>query len=153
MLEPHEENYTDGYLRSLLRKVRTIAVVGASDKPARPSYEVSTFLLSRGYRLTGVNPRLAGKTILGAPFVARLKDLPEPSDMIDVFRNSAAAAGVVDEVLALDWRPIVIWMQLGVRSDAAAALVRAQGIEVVMNRCPKIEYERLGLDRAGKESN
>jgi uncharacterized protein len=153
MTEPDKETYSDDFLRGLLRKVRTIAVVGASDKSQRPSYEVSAFLLSRGYRLTGVNPGLAGKTILGAPFVASLKDLPEPVDMIDVFRNSAAAGGVVDEVLALGWRPTVIWMQLGVRSDAAAALARAQGIEVVMNRCPKLEYERLGLDRAGEESD
>jgi predicted CoA-binding protein len=153
MTEPDKENYSDDFLRGILRKVKTIAVVGASDKPQRPSYEVSAFLSSRGYRVTGVNPNLAGKTILGAPFVGRLKDLPEPVDMIDVFRNSAAAAGVVDHVLALDWRPTVIWMQLGVRSDAGAALARAQGVEVIMNRCPKLEYLRLGLDRAGEESD
>ncbi len=152
MAETDNGDYSDDFLRGILRKVKTIAVVGASENPARPSYEVSAFLLSRGYRVTGVNPGLVGRTILGAPFVASLKDLPEPVDMIDVFRNSAAAAGVVDEVLALDWRPTVIWMQLGVRNSAAATLARAQGIAVVMDRCPKIEYGRLGLDRAHEEA-
>ena len=142
-----ENAYSDDYLRGLLRKVKTIAVVGVSPNPARPSYEVFAFLLSRGYRLTGVNPALAGKTLLGAPCVGTLKDLPGPADMIDVFRNSAAAGDVVTEVLALDWRPLVIWMQLGVRNEAAAVLAAAQGIEVVMDRCPKIEYGRLSLGR------
>ena len=142
---------SDDYLRGLLREVKTIAVVGVSPNPARPSNEVFAFLLSRGYRLTGVNPALAGKTLLGAPCVGALKDLPEPVDMIDVFRNSAAAGDVVTEVLALDWRPLVIWMQLGVRNDAAAALAAAQGIEVVMDRCPKIEYGRLGLGRDARD--
>jgi predicted CoA-binding protein len=137
--------YPDDYLRGLLRKVKTIAVVGVSANPARPSYEVFAFLLSRGYRLTGVNPALAGQTLLGAPCVGALKDLAGPVDMIDVFRNSEAAGDVVKEVLALDWRPLVIWMQLGVRNEAAAVLAAAQGIEVVVDRCPKIEYGRLGL--------
>jgi predicted CoA-binding protein len=141
--------YSDAYLREILRRVKSIAVVGASADPARPSHDVAAFLTSRGYRVTGVNPALAGRTILGAPFVGALKNLPEPVDMIDVFRNSAAAGGVVDEVLALDWRPAVIWMQLGVRNDEAAARARARGIEVVMDRCTKIEYGRLGLRPRG----
>jgi len=145
-----EKAYSDDYLRGLLRKVKTIAVVGVSENPARPSYEVFAFLQSHGYRLTGVNPGLAGQTLLGAPCVGTLKDLPGPVDMIDVFRNSDAAGDVVDEVLALDWRPLVIWMQLGVVNAAAAARAEAKGIEVVMDRCPKIEYARLGLGREGE---
>lgn len=140
-----ENPYSDDYLRGLLHKVKTIAIVGVSANPARPSYEVFAFLLSRGYRVTGVNPALAGKALLGAPCVGTLKDLPGPVDMIDLFRNSEAAGDVVDEVLALDWRPLVIWMQLGVVNAAAAARAEAKGIEVVMDRCPKIEYARLGL--------
>jgi hypothetical protein len=153
MTRAYDTDYTDDFLRAVLRKVKTVAVVGASANPERPSYEVAAFLMSRGYRVTGVNPGLAGQTILGAPFVASLKDLPEPVDMIDIFRNSAAAGGVVQEVLPLDWRPLVIWMQLGVRNEPAAALAKAQGIEVIMNRCPKIEYSRLGLDRIGGEAD
>lgn len=152
MAHAYETDYADDFLGGILRKVKTIAIVGASAKPDRPSYEVAAFLMSRGYRVIGVNPGLAGQTILGAPFVASLKELPEPVDMIDIFRNSAAAGDVVTAVLALDWRPLVIWMQLGVRNEPAAALAKAQGIEVIMNRCPKIEYSRLGLDRIGAAS-
>lgn len=146
-----QQAYSDDHLRKLLRAVKTIALVGASPNPARPSHGVFAFLLSRGYTVTGVNPALAGTTLLGAPCVGALADLPEPVDMIDVFRNSAAAGALVSEVLALPWRPKVIWMQLGVRNDAAAALAMAQGIEVVMDRCPKIEYARLGLDRVSSD--
>ena len=145
-----ENAYSDDYLRGLLRKVKTIAVVGVSANSARPSYEVFAFLQSRFYRVTGVNPGLAGQTLLGAPCVGALKDLPGPVDMIDLFRNSEAAGDVVDEVLALDWRPLVIWMQLGVVNEAAAARAEAKGIEVVMDRCPKIEHARLGLGREGE---
>lgn len=142
------EAYSDDYLRGLLRRVKTVAVVGVSANPARPSFGVFAFLLARGYRVTGVNPALAGKTLLGAPCVATLKDLPGPVDMIDVFRNSAAAGDVVREALALDWRPLVIWMQLGVRNEEAAVLAASQNVEIVMDRCPKIEYARLGLGQA-----
>lgn len=134
----------DEGLRAILRETKTIALVGISANPERDSYEVMAFLLSRGYEVTGVNPGLAGRAVLGAPVVARLAELPAPVDMIDVFRNSAAAGEVVNEVLALPWRPKVIWMQLGVVNEPAATLARAQGIEVVMDRCPKIEWARLG---------
>jgi predicted CoA-binding protein len=137
----------DARLRDILSRVKTIAMVGASDKETRPSYGVFAFLLEQGYHVTGVNPGLAGKTVHGAAFFKTLADIPGPVDMVDIFRNSAAAGGIVDEALALDLKPKVIWMQLGVRDDAAAERARAFGIDVVMDRCPKIEYQRLGLRR------
>ncbi len=142
------DDYSDAFLRDILSTVKTIAMVGASDKETRPSYRVFGFLLARGYHVIGVNPGLAGKSVHGAAFFKTLADVPEPIDMVDIFRNSAAAGGVVDEALALDPRPWVIWMQLGVRDDAAAARARALGVKVVMNRCPKIEYERLAIGKA-----
>jgi uncharacterized protein len=137
----------DAFLRDILSRVKTIAMVGASDKETRPSYSVFAFLLAQGYRVVGVNPGLAGKTVHGTVFFNSLADIPEPVDMVDIFRNSAAAAAVVDEALALSPRPMVIWMQLGVCDDAAAKLARALGVDVVMDRCPKIEYQRLRLQR------
>ncbi|MGB7046001.1 MAG: CoA-binding protein [Methylocella sp.] len=138
--------YPDGFLRDILLTVRTIAMVGASDKETRPSYRVFAYLLARGYHVIGVNPGLAGKSVHGAACYKTLADVPGPIDMVDIFRNPAAAWGVVDEALALDPRPWVIWMQLGVRDDAAAARAQALGVKVVMNRCPKIEYERLAIE-------
>ncbi len=135
-------------IKIILRKVKTIAVVGASANPDRPSYEVAAFLLSRGYHVTAVNPGLDGQNLLGAPVVGSLKDLAGPVDMIDIFRNSAAAGEVVSDILVLNWRPSVVWMQLGVVNEPAAALARAEGITVIMNRGPKIEYMQLGLDRS-----
>lgn len=118
-------------------------MVGISANAARPSYIAFKYLLGRGYRMIGVNPGLAGQTLLGAPIVAKLADVGEPIDMVDIFRNSQAAGAIVDEALALDPKPRVIWMQLSVRNDEAAARAEAQGVKVVMNRCPKIEYGRL----------
>jgi uncharacterized protein len=141
------DDYSDAFLRDILLTVRTIAMVGASDKETRPSYGVFGFLLARGYHVIGVNPGLAGKSVHGAAFFKTLADVPEPIDMVDIFRNSAAAGGVVDEALALEPKPKVIWMQLGVRDDAAAARARALGVKVVVNRCPKIEYERLAIGK------
>jgi uncharacterized protein len=137
----------DTFLRDILSRVKTIAMVGASDKETRRSYSVFAFLLAQGYRVVGVNPGLAGKTIHGTVFFKSLADIPEPVDMVDIFRNSAAAAAVVDEALALSPRPKIIWMQLGVCDDAAAKRARALGVDVVMDRCPKIEYQRLRLRR------
>ncbi|SON55972.1 acetyl coenzyme A synthetase (ADP forming), alpha domain [Hartmannibacter diazotrophicus] len=140
----NHDDYSDAYIRSILSKVKTIAVVGASNKEERPSFVVSRFMAGKGYKVYAVNPGLpAGSNIDGAPVVARLADVPEPIDMVDVFRNSEAAAGVVDEALALDPLPKVIWMQLEVRHDEAAKKAEAAGIEVVMDRCPKIEIMRL----------
>lgn len=139
----NHDSYSDDYINSILRKVRSIAMVGASANEVRPSYFVLKYLKLRGYQMFPINPGLAGKTILDLPVYASLAALPGPVDMVDIFRNSEAAGAVVDDVLALPVRPKVIWMQLTVRNDEAAAKAEAAGIEVVMNRCPKIEYGRL----------
>ncbi len=127
---------------ALLQQVRSIALVGASPKPARPSHQVMAFLLARGYEVFPVNPGLAGKEILGQRVYGALADLPQPVEMIDIFRNAEGAGKVVDEALALPWRPGVIWMQLGIVNETAAEKARAAGIAVIMNRCPKIELSR-----------
>ena len=133
----------DATLRHVLNSVRTIALVGASAKPERPAHMVQRFLQEKGYRVFPVNPGLAGGELLGAPVFARLAEIPEPVDMVDIFRNSAAAGKVVDEALSLVPRPKVIWMQIGVINEEAAERARAAGLTVIMNRCPKIEYARL----------
>ena len=140
------DSYTDAHIRTILTTVKTIAMVGASDNPARPSYLVLKYLMARGYTLIPVNPAKAGSEILGQPVFATLADVPVPIDMVDIFRNSEAAAGVVDEALALAIVPKIIWMQLTVRNDAAAAKAEAAGVQVIMNRCPKIEYGRLSSE-------
>lgn len=139
----NHDRYDDAYIRSILSDVRTIAIVGASANAARPSYFVMKYLSERGYRVFPVNPGQAGKTVAGLTFVATLADVPEPIDMVDVFRAPEHVPAVVDEVLALSPRPRVLWTQLGVRHDAAAARAEAAGLRVVMDRCPKIEYGRL----------
>jgi uncharacterized protein len=133
----------DETIRDILTSVRTIAVVGASPNPARPSNGVLGFLVAKGYETWPVNPGHAGALICGRPVSARLADVPARIDMVDVFRNSAAAAGAVDEALTLDPLPRVIWMQLGVINEEAADRARAKGVTVVMNRCPVIETRRL----------
>jgi uncharacterized protein len=128
--------------------VKTIAMVGASEKENRPSYFAFKYLLEHGYRMIPVNPGHAGETMLGQKIYARLSDIPEPIDMIDIFRASQYALPIVQEALSLNPRPQVIWMQLGIRNDEAAALAEANGMKVVMNRCPKIEYGRLSSEIA-----
>ena len=140
--------YSNDLIRSILKSVKRIALVGASDNPARPSYFVFKYLSERGYDVIPVNPVRVGSTLLGKPFLASLGEIEAqnpglPVDMVEIFRNSEAAMPVVEEALALDPLPKVIWMQLGVRNDAAAALAEAKGVTVIMNRCPKIEYGRL----------
>jgi predicted CoA-binding protein len=125
--------------RAILSGVRTIAVVGASPNPARPSHGVARFLAARGYKVFPVNPGHGGGEIAGLPAFATLADIPEPIDMVDVFRASEHVAEVLDEALALDPRPKVFWTQLGVADAAAAARAEAEGLTVVMDRCPKIE--------------
>jgi predicted CoA-binding protein len=137
------ERYPDGYLRELLGSVTSVAIVGASTKDVRPSYFVAAYLLDKGYRVFPINPGLAGKSLLGQTVYASLRDVPEPIDMVDIFRASDAAPGIVDEALALKPVPKVIWMQIGVKNDAAARAAEEAGVRVVMNRCPKIEYGRF----------
>jgi predicted CoA-binding protein len=133
----------DETIRAILTSVRTIAVVGPSPNPLRPSNEVLGFLVDRGYETYPVNPGHAGALIRGRPVSARMADIPVRIDMVDVFRNSANAGRVVDEALELDPLPRVIWMQLGVINEEAAVRARAKGVTVVLNRCPKIEARRL----------
>jgi predicted CoA-binding protein len=140
---PPVDGLSDEAIRAILTSVRTIAVVGASPNPARPSNEVLGFLVDRGYETWPVNPGHAGALIRGRPVSARLADVPVRIDMVDVFRNSVNAGGAVDEALNLDPLPRVIWMQLAVINEEAAARARAKGVTVVMNRCPKIETRRL----------
>ncbi len=138
-------NYSDEFLRGILSGVRGIAMVGASTKWTRPSYFAMKYLQEKGFRVIPVNPGAAGQEILGETCYATLAEVPGSIDMVDIFRASDAAGQTVDEALALkDSKNIrVIWMQLGVRDDAAAARAQAAGLSVVMNRCPKIEYGRL----------
>ena len=142
------DSYPDTYIRGILNTVKTIAMVGLSPKDNRPSYFAFKYLLERGYHMIPVNPGQAGKEILGQKVYAKLADIPEPVDMVDIFRASQYAPGVVKEALALKPRPQVIWMQLGVRNDEAARLAEEAGVKVVMNRCPKIEYGRLSSEIA-----
>jgi len=137
------DRYPDDYLREILAATKSIVMLGASDDPQRPSHHVLEYLIGRDYRLFAVNPKLAGQSLLGVPVYARLADVPEPVDMVDVFRNNEAIPSVVDDVLALPKRPASIWMQLGVRVDEAAAKAEAAGLKVVMDRCPAIEIPRL----------
>ncbi|NVP54517.1 CoA-binding protein [Mycoplana rhizolycopersici] len=139
----NHDSYADYYLADILRDMRVIALVGASPNPERPSNRVMAFLLRKGYRVIPVNPGQAGKEIHGQLVHARLADISEPIDMVDVFRAASALPALVDEVLALNPLPKVIWGQLSVRDDRAAERAEAAGIKVVMDRCPAIEYPRL----------
>jgi len=138
--------YSDSYIRGILNTVKSIAMVGVSPKQNRPSYFAFKYLLERGYNMIPVNPGQAGHDILGRQVYAKLADIGEPVDMIDIFRAPQYAVSIVEEALALEPRPQVIWMQLGVRNEEAAAKAEAAGLKVVMNRCPKIEYGRLSSE-------
>ncbi|MGV8939198.1 MAG: CoA-binding protein [Allorhizobium sp.] len=137
------DQYDNSYISAILGDTKTIALVGASPNPARPSNSVMRFLLSKGYHVIPVNPGQAGKEILGQTVFATLADIKEPIDMIDVFRAAEYLPAVVDEALSLDPLPKVIWGQLSVRDDKAAEKAETHGLKVVMNRCPAIEYPRL----------
>ena len=147
-LAMNHDSYPDSYIRGILNTVKTIAMVGASEKENRPSYFAFKYLLERGYTMIPVNPGHDGHTMLGQRIYARLSDIPVPVDMVDIFRGSQYALGIVQEALTLKPRPQAIWMQLSVRNDEAAALAEASGLKVVMNRCPKIEYGRLSSEIA-----
>jgi len=139
----NHDAYPDAYIRSILADVKSIALVGVTDSPVRASNIVARYLLGKGYRVYPINPNLAGKQLFGHTVLASLADVPEPIDMVDIFRRPDAISRAVDEALALEPKPKVIWMQLGLRDDAAAAKAEAAGLSVVMNRCPKIEYGRM----------
>jgi predicted CoA-binding protein len=139
------DSYPDSYIAGILEQAKSFALVGASANAVRPSYFVLKYLLAKGYRVFPVNPGLAGGEILGQKVFASVAALEKPVDVVDVFRNSEAALGIVWEALAQKDRLgiKVMWMQLGVRNDEAARLAEEAGLRVVMNRCPKIEYGRL----------
>jgi uncharacterized protein len=139
----NHDQYPEAYIGGILRSVKKIALVGASSNPARPSFIVLKYLSERGYDVLPVNPGMAGQEILGLTVYGHLRDIPYPLDMVEIFRRSEEAGAITDEALALDPLPKVIWMQLSVRDDAAAARAEAKGVQVVMNRCPKIEYGRI----------
>lgn len=138
------DSYRDAYIREVLTSARTIAIVGASPRPLRPSHGVMRFLQRHGYRCIPVNPLAAGGDILGERVFGNLAEIPEAVDLVDVFRRSEAAGTVVDEAIAVGAKSV--WMQLGVRDDAAAARAEAKGLKVVMNRCPAIEIPRLAIE-------
>jgi uncharacterized protein len=140
------ESYTDQYLRDILDGVKTIAMVGASTNWNRPSYFAMKYLQGKGYRVIPVNPTAAGQELLGEKVYAKLADVPEKIDMVDIFRNSEAAGPITDEAVRLGAK--VVWMQIGVRNEAAARRAEEAGLKVVMNRCPKIEWSRLNGELA-----
>jgi predicted CoA-binding protein len=142
----NHDNYPDSYIRGILNTVKTIAMVGISPKENRPSYFAFKYLLERGYRMIPVNPGQAGKEILGQTCYASLADIPEPVDMVDIFRGAAHVPPIVEEALTLKPKPQVIWMQLTIRNDEAAKRAEEAGLKVVMDRCPKIEYGRLSTE-------
>jgi uncharacterized protein len=146
------DSYSDAYIRDILTRNRTIAMVGASPNTSRPSYFAMKYLKEKGFRIIPVNPGHEGQTILGEKVYGSLAAIPDKVDIVDIFRNSAAALGITREAIAIG--ASVVWMQLGVRNDEAARLAEEAGLEVVMNRCPKIEYGRLSgeLNWAGVNS-
>jgi predicted CoA-binding protein len=137
------ESYDHAHLRKILERMKTVAVVGASTNPVKASYFVSRYLTLRGVRVIPINPGHAGKTLFGETIRADLSEAPAEVDMVDIFRRSDAVPGIVTQALAHLPNLQTIWMQIGVSHDAAAAEARAAGIDVIQNRCPKIEYQRL----------
>ncbi|MDJ1462359.1 CoA-binding protein [Nitratireductor sp. GZWM139] len=142
----NHDSYDDAYISGILNTVKSVTIVGASANEVRPSFFVTKYLIDKGYTVFPVNPGQAGKEIAGRPVAATLADLAEPVDMVDVFRPSSAIPGLTEEILAMETLPKVVWMQLTVRDDASAKRLEEKGIQVVMDRCPKIEYARLSRE-------
>jgi len=139
----------DAEIKALLEETRTIALIGASDRPSRPSYGVMATLQAHGYRVIPVNPQITGEHIHGEFVFRELSQLGDPIDLVDIFRNSAAAGEAVDQAIAVGAK--AVWMQLGVVNEAAAARAEAAGLKVVMDRCPAIEITRLGVAAISEE--
>ena len=137
------DKYSDALIRTVLKSVKSIAIVGASGNPVRPSYFVAKYMAAKGYELFPVNPGHAGKEIADAMSYKSLATLPGPVDMVDIFRNKEALPGVVSEIMQMPELPKVVWMQLGIRDDSIAKALEMARITVIQNRCPKIEYGRL----------
>ena len=137
----NHDSYPDAYIRGILTDHKVIAMVGASPNKVRPSYFAMKYLIEKGFRVIPINPGHAGKTLLGETVYATLSDIPDPVDIVDIFRNSKVALDITKEAIEIGAK--VVWMQLTVRNDEAAALAEEAGLKVVMNRCPKIEYGRL----------
>ena len=142
----NHDSYSEDYIRGILREVQTIAMVGASPNWNRPSYFAMKYLQAKGYRVIPVNPREAGKDILGEKVYASLAEIPVKVDMVDCFRNSEAIPPIADEAIRIGAK--VLWMQLGVRHDEAAAKAEAAGLKVVMNRCIAVTYRFLRVEHA-----
>jgi len=138
-----DETYSDAELRKVLGAVKTVAIVGISTNPARPSYFVGRYLGLKGYTVIPINPGHAGKTLFGKTIIDDLENVSQSVDMIDIFRKSEAVPEIVDQALEKFQNLKCIWMQIGVQHEVAAAKARARGVTVIMNRCPKIEYQRL----------
>ncbi|CAM3811820.1 CoA-binding protein [Xenorhabdus thuongxuanensis] len=136
---------SDQYIAEILGKVKTIALVGASEKTDRPSYKVMKYLLNQGYKVIPVSPKLAGRTLLNQPVVSQLSDIKQPVDMVDVFRNAEAVYGIAGEAIAIGAK--VLWLQQGVINEEAKLLAENKGLDVVMDRCPKIEIPRLEMEK------
>ncbi len=142
-LTMNQTKMTPAEIASILTSVKTIALVGASNKPGRDSYQVHKYMREKGYKIIPVNPKLQGRTILGARVAGSLKRLRTGIDMVDIFRKSEHVSNVMADIQMMDPLPKVIWMQLGVKDLKVARRARKMGIRVVMNKCPKIEYEKL----------
>ncbi|MDX7991404.1 CoA-binding protein [Xenorhabdus littoralis] len=140
---------SDQYIAGILRKIKTIALVGASEKTDRPSYKVMAYLLNQGYQVIPVSPKLAGQTLLGQLVINRLAEIKQPVDMVDVFRKSVVTYGVAEEAIAIGAK--VLWLQKGIINEETKSLAENAGLDVVMDRCPKIEIPRLGMEKLGME--
>lgn len=136
-------DYSDELLKSILKRTRSVAVVGVSGNPVRPSYYVARYLSLKGFKVYPVNPGLAGQTLFGRPVTATLAEIEEPVDMVDIFRRSETVVPIVEEALSAFPELQTVWMQIGVENAEAAAMAEARGVTVIQNRCPKIEYQRL----------